>query len=168
MHDVVGADYEAVEAAISSEPQTSNDARIAKLVLDGGPGTVARIYCLEGIWGEIKLEAAPERASLRVRAPHPEGTAVIAVDNSEFDGQFKLSHSAQQLILTVVPINPAATIDIDQSCHNVDLPYNHISLSPNADTHVTVTARSEDGTQRSSFDITIDRALCPISEPGTA
>ena len=77
-----------------------------------------------------------------------------------FDGLFTLSHSARQLILTVVPMNPAATVEIDQPCRAPELPDDHITLSPNEDTHVSVTATSEDGSQTSNLAIIIDRTLC--------
>ena len=56
-------------------------------------------------------------------------------------------------------MNPAATVEIDHPRRKPDLPRNHVTLSPTEDTHVTVTATSEDGTQASSFKIIIDRAL---------
>jgi hypothetical protein len=63
-------------------------------------------------------------------------------------------------------MNPAATVEIDQPCRAPELPDDHITLSPNEDTHVTVTATSEDGSQTSNLAVTIDRALCPVTESG--
>lgn len=166
--DVVTADHERLEAEIRSQTRSSDDARIAKLTIDGGPGTVTHFYCMEGIWGRISYRAVSGKASLKFRGPERDGTIRILHDNKGFDGLFKLSHSARQLILTVVPVNPAAAVRIAQPCRNPDLPHNHITLSPNEDTHVTVTAISEDGTQISSFEISIDRALSRLSESGAA
>ena len=165
--DVATPDYEAIDAAIRAEPRVPNDSRIAKVTIDGGPGTITRIYCLEGIWGIITYRSVSGRASLRVSAPHPGNTALILWDNTGFDGQFRLVHSAQQLILDAVPMNPAATVEIDHPNRNPDLSQNHITLSPTEDTCVTVTATSEDGTQASSFEIVINRALCPTNESET-
>ena len=106
-----------------------NDSRIAKVTIDGGPGTITRIYCLEGIWGIIQYKSVSGRASLRFRGSHPSDTALILCCNADFDGQFRLDHSAQQLILDVVPMNPAATVEIDHPNRNPDLPQNHITLS---------------------------------------
>ena len=165
---VATTDYEAIDAAIRAEPRVPNDSRIVKLTIDGGPRTITRIYCLEGIWGIIKYKSVPGRASLTVSAPHPDDTAFVHYDNTDFDGQFRLGHSTQQLILDVVPMNPAATVKIDHPNRNPDLPQNHITLSPTEDTHVTVTATSEDGTQASSFEILIERAPCPTNQSETA
>ena len=159
---------EEIEAAIRSEPQSCDDARIAKLTIDGGRGTVTHFYCMEGIWDEIRYKAVSGGASISIYGPRYDGTFLIHSDNSGFDGLFNLSHSARQLILTVVPINPAATVEIDQPCHNAELPHSHITLSPNEDTRVTVTSTSDDGTQTSNFEIIIDRALCPVIESGAA
>ena len=166
VNEVATVDHETIDKAIKAEPRVPDDARIAKIEIDGGPGTVTRIYCLEGIWGEVRLVAVPGGASLRFSAPHrgdAPNVPVVLCSNADFDGQFKLTHSAQQLILTVVPMNPAATVEIDQPCRNPHLPPNHITLSSTEDTKVTVTATSEDGTQTTSFEITIDRALCPAN-----
>ena len=149
--DVATTDYGAIDAAIRAEPRVPSDSRIAKATIDGGPGTITRIYCLEGIWGMIKYKAVAGRASLGVSPPHPDYTAIIQCSQADFDGQFRLSHSAQQLILGVVPMNPAATVEIEHPLRKPDLPQNHITLSPTEDTHVTVTVTSEDGTQASSF-----------------
>ncbi len=165
---VATTDYEAIDAAIRAEPRVPNDSRIVKLTIDGGPRTITRIYCLEGIWGIIEYKSVPGRASLTVSAPHSDDTAFVHYDNTDFDGQFRLSHSTQQLILDVVPMNPAATVEIDHPHRNPDLAQNHITLSPTEDTHVTVTATSEDGTQASSFEILIDKALCPTNQSETA
>ena len=164
---VATADCEAIEAAIRAEPRVPNDSRIAKLTIDGGPGTITRMYCLEGIRGEIKYEAVSGRATLRNRGTYAEEEAQILCDQSGFDGKFQLSHSAQQLILTVVPMNPAATVNVDHPHRNPELSPNHIILSPIEDTHVTVTATSKDKTEASTFKIVIDRALCPASESKT-
>ena len=166
--DVATPDYEAIDAAIRAEPQVPNDSRIAKVTIDGGPGTITRIYCLEGIWGIFKYKSVSGRASLKHNGTHPGHTALILYNNTGFDGQFRLSHSAKQLILDVVPMNPAATVEIDHPNRNPELPQNHITLSPAEDTCVTVTATSEDGTQASSFKIIIDRALCPTNQSETA
>ena len=166
--DVATPDYEAIDAAIRAEPRVPNDSRIAKVTIDGGPGTITRVYCLEGIWGIIKYKSVSGRASLKYNGSHPGDTALILGNNADFDGQFRLSHSAQQLILDVVPMNPAATVKIDHPHRNPDLPQNHITLSPIEDTCVTVTATSEDSTQASSFEIIIDRALCPTNQTETA
>jgi len=157
------ADYEALDAAIQSEPRSRNDSRIAKVTIDGGPGTISHLYCLEGIRGQIKYEATSDGASLNVHSSHPGGNAIVFYDNSGFDGRFRLSHGAQQLILSVVPTNPATTIQIDNPRRNPDLPSNHITLSPTEDTHVTVEATSQDRTQKSSIRIVIDKALCPTN-----
>ncbi len=166
--EVATPDYEAIDAAIRAEPRVPNDSRIAKVTIDGGPGTITRIYCLEGIWGIIQYKSVSGRASLRFRGSHPSDTALILCCNADFDGQFRLGHSAQQLILDVVPMNPAATVEIDHPNRNPDLPQNHITLSLTEDTCVTVTATSEDGTQASSFEIVIERALCPTNQSETA
>ena len=65
-------------------------------------------------------------------------------------------------------MNPAATVAIDQSCRNSELPHDDITLCADEDeeTHVTVTAASEDGTETSSLEIIIDRAVCPVTESG--
>ena len=165
---VAAVNREAIEDAIRAEPRVTNDARIAKLIIDGGPGTVTHVYCFEGIWGQIRFKAVSGGASLNVQASHPGNTSIILCNNFGFDGQFKLSHSAQQLILTVVPMNPAATVEIDHPCRNPDLPQNHVTLSPTEDTQVTVTATSEDGTQTSSCTVVIDRALCPTNQSEAA
>ena len=156
-------DDQAIEAAIRAEPPVPNDSRIAKLTIDGGPGTVTHIYCLEGIWGTIRLKAAPGRVNVGIRGSDPY-TAHILFDTSGFDGEFKLSHTDQQLILTVIPMNPAATVDIDHPHRNPDLPKNHITLSRTQDTHVTVTATSQDRTQVSSLEIVFDRAWLRLSQ----
>ena len=171
VNEVAAVDHEAISEAIRAEPRLPDDARIAKVTIDGGPGTITRIYCLEGIWGEIRLVAVPGGASLRLRASHPGDASkvpMVLCSNADFDGQFKLTHSAQQLILTVEPMNPAATVEIDQPCRNPNLPQNHVSLSPMDDTKVTVTATSEDGTQTTSLEIVIDRALCPANHEESA
>ena len=93
---------------------------------------------------------------------------MVLCSNADFDGQFKLTHSAQQLILTVVPMNPAATVAIDQPCRNPNLPQNHVTLSPIEDTRVTVTATSEDGTQTTSLEIVFDQAVCSTSHDEAA
>ena len=165
---VATADYEAIEEAIRAEPRATNDARIAKLTIDGGPGTVTHIYCLEGIWGQIEFKAVSGRATLNVQASHPGNTSIILCNNFGFDGQFNLSHSAQQLILTVAPMNPAATVEIDHPCRNPGLPQDHVTLSPTEDTQVTVTVTSGDGTQTSSCTVVIDRALCPTNQSEAA
>ena len=164
--EVATKDVDELEVAIRSEPKSSDDARIAKLTIDGGPGTVTHFYCMEGLWGRISYRSVSGRASLKISTSERDGTILIPVDNMGFDGLFKLSHSARQLILTVVPMNPAATVEIDQPCRAPELPDDHITLSPNEDTHVTVTATSEDGSQTSNLAITIDRALCPVTESG--
>ena len=155
-------------AAIRSEPRLSDDARVARLTIDGGPGTVTHFYCLEGVWGEISYKSVSGGASLNIRGPQRDGTFLIDADNSGFDGLFELSHSAKQLILTVVPMNPAATVEIAQPCRNPELPHNHITLSRTEDTHATVTTTSVDGTQTSRFEIIVDRALCSVTESGAA
>ena len=134
----------------------------------GDPGTVAHIYCLEGIWGTIRLKAARGGATVGIRGSDPDHNARVLFGNGGFDGQFKLSHTDQQLILTVIPMNPAATVDIDHPQRNPDLPKNHITLSRTQDTHVTITATSQDRTQVSSFEIVIDRALSPANQTETA
>ena len=168
VRNVAAPDYEAIDAAIRAGPPVPHDSRIAKLTIDGGPGTITRIYCLEGIWGIIKYEPVADGASVRIRGSYPSDTTLVLRDNTGFDGQFQLSHSAQQLILDAVPMNPAATVEIDHPHRNPDLPQNHITLSLAEDTCVTVTATSEDGTQASSFEIVIDRALCPTNQTETA
>ena len=171
INEVTAVDHEAISEAISAEPRVPDDARIATVTIDGGPGTVTHIYCLEGIWGEIRLVAKPGGATLRLRAPHPGDASkvpMVLCSNADFDGQFKLTHSAQQLILTVVPMNPAATVEIDQPCRNPNLPQNHVTLAPMEDTKVTVTATSEDGTQATSLEIVIEQALCPANHDEAA
>ena len=166
VNKVASVDHEAISEAIRAEPPVPDDARIAKVTIDGGPGTVTDVYCLEGMWGEIRFSAVEGGASMRFQAPHPGGgpeVPMVLCSNADFDGQFKLTHSAQQLILTVVPMNPAATVAIDQPCRNPNLPPNHVTLSPIEDTRVTVTATSEDGTQTTSLEIVIDQALCSAS-----
>ena len=158
-------DNEELEAIIRSGPRLSDDARIARITIDGGPGTVTHLYCMEGIWGKISYRAVSGRASLKIPRSERDGTVLLHADNTGFDGLFSLSHSAQQLILTVVTMNPAATVDIHQPCRNPELPDNHIRLIPDEDTHVTVTATSADQTQTSSFEIIVDRALCPTRTP---
>lgn len=165
---ITTADYEAVEAAIRAEPRAADDARIVKLTIDGGPGTISRLYCLEGLWGRITLAAVSGEATVRFQASHPDDTTRIVGSNTEFDGQFKLSHSEQQLILTVVPMNPAASVEIAQPRRNPNLPSNHVMLSPTEDTHVTITATSEDGTSSSSLELVIESALCPPNQDKAA
>lgn len=162
--EVATTDVDELEMAIRSEPQSSDDARIAKLTIDGGPGTVTHFYCMEGVWDRISDKSVSGRASLKFPRSERDGTVVIHVDKMGFDGLFTLSHSAQQLILTVVPMNPAATVEIDQPCRDPELPDDHITLSANEDTHVTVTVTSEDETQTSSLEIVIDRALFSVAE----
>ena len=166
--EVATTDVNELEVAVltRSEPKSSDDARIAKLTIDGGPGTVTHLYCMEGIRGRISYRSVSGRASLKISTPEPDGTILIHVDNRNFDGLFTLSHSARQLILTVVPMNPAATVEIDQPCRAPELPDDHITLSRNEDTHVTVTATSEDGSQTSNLAIIIDEALYRITESG--
>ena len=129
---------------------------------------IRRIYCLEGIWGIFKFKTVSGTVLLGFSAPYTDDTAFILEDLADFDGKFQLSHSAQQLILGVVPMNPAATVEIEHPRRKPDLPQNHITLSPTEDTHVTVTATSEYGTQTSSFKIIINRALCPTNQSETA
>ncbi len=119
---------------------------------------------MEGVWDRISDKSVSGRASLKFPRSERDGTVVIHVDKMGFDGLFTLSHSAQQLILTVVPMNPAATVEIDQPCRDPELPDDHITLSANEDTHVTVTVTSEDETQTSSLEIVIDRALFSVAE----
>ena len=166
--EVATTDDESIDAAIRAEPRVPDDSRIAKFTIDGGPGTIARIYCLEGIWGIFKFKTVSGTVLLGFSAPYTDDTAFILEDLADFDGKFQLSHSAQQLILGVVPMNPAATVEIEHPRRKPDLPQNHITLSPTEDTHVTVTATSEDGTQTSSFKIIINRALCPTNQSETA
>ena len=165
--EMATTDVEEREVAVRPEPKSSDDARIAKLTIDGGPGTVTHFYCREGIRGRIRYRSVSGRASLKISTPEPDGTIHIHVDNRDFDGLFTLSHSARQLILTVVPMTPTATVEIDQPCRAPELPDNHITLSPNDDTHVTVTATSEDGSQTSKLAIIIDQALWRVTESGT-
>ena len=165
---VATTDNEAIDAAIRAEPRVPDDFRIAKLIIDGGPGTIARIYCLEGILGTFELKTVSGTVPLGFSPPDTNDTILILRDLTDFDGKFQLSHSAQQLILGVVPMNPAATVEIEHPRRKPDLPQNHITLSPTEDTHVTVTATSEDGTQTSSFKIIINRALCPTNQSETA
>ena len=165
VNTVATVDNQAIEAAVRAEPPAPNDSRIAKITIDGGPGTIIHIYCLEGIRGGATYKAVPGGARVRFRVSHPSDTARFLYSTTEFDGRFTLSHPAHQLILDVVPINPAATVTIDHPHHNTDLPQHHITLSPSEDTHVTVTATSQDGTQASSFEIIIERELCP---PGSS
>lgn len=180
VNEVEMVDHETIREVIRTEPRASDDARIAQVTIDGGPGTVTHIYCLEGIWGEIRLVAVPGGASLRFQAPHPEidsnaphpddasKAPMVLCSNTEFDGQFKLAHSAQQLILTVVPMNPAAIVEIVQPCRNPNLPHNHVTLSSVEDTTVTVRATSEDGMQTRSLEIIVDHALCPANDDKSA
>ena len=168
MSEVQIVDYEAIELAIAAEPQAPDDSRISKITIDGGPGTATLICCLDGIWGRVGYQAVPNGAKFLFRPPHPEDTAVLLVSNAEFDGEFKLSHSDKQLILTVVTMNPAATVEIDQSCRNPALPPNHITLCAKQHTDVTVIATSEDGTRTSSFEIIIDQALSPANRDQAA
>ena len=165
--EVATPDCEAIDAAIRAEPRVPNDSRIAKVTIDGGPDTI-RIHCLEGIRGEITFRSVSDGTSVRISRSYPGDTTLIGCDMTDFDGQFRLSHSAKQLILDVVPMNPAATVEIDHPHRNPDLPQNHITLSPREDTRVTVTATSEDSTQASSLEIIIDRALCPTNHSETA
>ena len=163
--EVATTDVDKLEVAVRSEPKSSDDARIAKLTIDGGPGTVTHFYCMEGIRGRISYRSVSGRASLKISMAKPDSTILIHVDNRDFDGLFTLSHSARQLILTVVPMNPAATVEIDQPCRTPELPDDNITLSRNEDTHITVTATSEDGSQTSNLAIIIDEALSRVTEP---
>ena len=162
---VVGEiDHDAIDEAIRAEPRQPDDARIAKVVIDGGPGTVISVCCLEGVQGEIRIASESGQALAHWQV-HDSVDATeapkVLTDNTAFDGHFRLTHHAQQLILSVVPMNPAATVEIDQPYRNQHLPQNHISLSPMADTMVTVTATSEDGTRATRFEIVVDSALSP-------
>ncbi|WP_419933220.1 cadherin-like beta sandwich domain-containing protein [Candidatus Poriferisodalis sp.] len=166
--DVLTADYDAIEAAIRTEPHVSDDARVAKLTIDGGPGTKTDIYCFEGIRYKFRYVTNNGRALFRYTKPHGDDEYALLVNNQNFDDNFALSHDHQQLILSAVPMNPAASVTIDQPCPNPDLPANHVMLCETCDTEVTVTATSEDGTETSSFQIVVDQALHPANRSHAA
>ena len=162
--EVATTDVDELEVAVRAEPKSSDDARIAKLTIDGGPGTVTHFHCMEGIRGKINYRSVSGRAAVNISMAEPDDTIHIGVDNRDFDGLFTLSHSGRQLILTVVPMNPATTVEIDQPRRAPGLPDDHITLSGKQDTHVTVTATSEDGSQTSNVVIIIDETLYRVTE----
>ena len=162
------ADFEGLDRAIAQQDASPDDARIAKITIDGGPGTVTSVYDLDGVRSELRMRTESGGAVLGVGTTGAASRSEILVDNSGFDGSFALGHDAQQLILIVVTANPDATVEIDQSCPDPNLPANHISLCDDGDTHVTVTATSADGSQTSSFEIVIDQTLSRANDEQAA
>ena len=167
MHDLTNADAEALDRAIAEEAQSSGDARIAKVTIDGGPDNVIRIYDLDGIRSSISIRAEAGGAVVQLSKLRAFGRRECCADTTDFDSNFELSHDARQIILTVVTMNPDATAVIDQPCPNPDLPPNHINLCGDRDTEITVTAKSPDGTVSSRLNIVIDGALSPPNRQRT-
>ena len=153
-------DYESIEREIAAEPRSPSDARIAKFVLDGGPGNIIRTYDLGGIDGTYRVANESGRAKLKVSIPKPEGDNQITRLHclTEFDGTFNLGNG-NQLIVSVTPMHPAATVKIDPPDAAPDLPGHRVSLSDTEDTQIIVTVTSEDGAAASGFTISIDRDL---------
>ena len=157
-------DYESIEREIAVEPRSASDARIAKFVLDGGPGNIIRTYDLGGINGTYRVANKCGRATLKASIPKPDDNEQIARLHclTEFDGTFNLSNE-NQLIVSVTPMNPAATVTIDPPDAAPDLPGHRVRLSETEDTQITVTATSEDGSATSGFTISIDRDLYVVT-----
>lgn len=159
VHDLTDADSEALDRAIAEEPRSSSDARIAQIAIDGGPDNVIRIYDLDGVRSSISVRTEAGNASVKLGKSRAFGRREVHADTTEFDGKFALGHDAGQIILTVVTMNPDATVVIGQPCPNPDLPQNHVNLCDDSDTEITVTAKSPDGAVSSHLNIVIDAAL---------
>ena len=153
-------DYESIEREIAVEPRSASDARIAKFVLDGGPGNIIHTYDLGGINGTYRVANKHGKATLKASIPKPDDNEQITRLHclTEFDGTFNLGNE-RLLIVSVTPMSPAATVRIDPPDAAPDLPGHRVRLSEADDTQITVTVTSEDGTATSGLTMSIDRDL---------
>ncbi|MDE0614624.1 MAG: hypothetical protein OXI32_09440 [bacterium] len=144
---VEDVDYEHIEWAIANEPTTSNDARIARVTLDAGPGSKITLYDLGGLDGTYRLTKESGKATLKVNIPEPDKEKFVLVNNSNFDGTSLLEDKTGQLTISCAAVNPSATARTD------------LTGGKGTDTTVTITATSADGTETSTVEIVFDASL---------
>ena len=184
--DVPDYDQEELERKIASVETSPGDARITKVVIDGGPGSKIEAYATGGLQLPVQLHIIRDRTvpdrQARMEAhykidEHAASTGELDTEEpstdeqqprdsvhfrgTDFDGSFNLGYDSQQVILEVTTANPDATVRIDQPCPSADLPSNHVPLAPDRDTYILITATSPDGTKSTSFEIVIDGLLGP-------
>ena len=75
-------DYESIEREIAVEPRSASDARIAKFVLDGGPGNIIRTYDLGGIDGTYRVPNECGRAKLEGQHPESQTMTIRSPDST--------------------------------------------------------------------------------------
>ena len=139
-------DDELIEQAITEESGPPSEARIVKFTLDAGPGSVVTLYDLGGVKGSYRFAKKSGEAVLTATIPEPSGdTTQLLLNKSEFDGTSLLSCPTPRLTLSYTTANPATTVKAD--------------VSVEEDTHITITATSEDRSATSSFEIIIGSGL---------
>lgn len=78
VQEVTNVDEAEIEAAIAAAESHPDDARIAKLVVDFGPGGIAKLYDLrDGLSGTHRQRARRDHVSIRVQTMNPNATIEV-------------------------------------------------------------------------------------------
>ena len=107
--DVDEAGIDAANAKMEPRP---DDARITKLVIDGGPGAIGKWYGIrEGLSGNLRTRVRRDRLSIHVETMNPDATVEIDPPDSapNQDGHVVAVPDGEDTVITITATSPDGT-----------------------------------------------------------
>ena len=107
--DLSEAEIDAINAEVEPRP---DDARITKLVIDGGPGGTAKMHGVrQGLTGTCRQRTRRDQLTIRVETMNPKATVVIDPPDSapDLDGHTVAVPDGEDTVITVTATSPDGT-----------------------------------------------------------
>lgn len=101
-----------IDAANAEEESGPDDARITKLVVDGGPGAISKMHGIRaGLSGTYRQRSRHDRLAVRVETMNPDATVQIDPPDSapDQDGHVVAVPDGQDTVITITATSPDGT-----------------------------------------------------------